>query len=669
MAFFNLHHLLQTASHQHWILPLVFLLSLLESLAVIGTFIPGATALFIAGALVGAGALNFWQTLIYSISGAIIGDGLSYWLGHHYQETIICYWPFKRYPGLLQKSEAFFAKHGGKSVVIGRFFGPVRAMVPVVAGMVRMSPYKFYTLNILSALVWAPAHILPGALLGASIVLAEAITMRLVVVILIIALLILISMWSTQFLLKVGIIRLKTLRKRLLNWSHLHDNIWSQALQNLLEPAHPSFGTLLFSVILLILGILGFFMALQAIIMQTALLNANSATYHFLQNIHLPWMNKLMLTVSNLGSAKIILPILVGMIGWLLWKKNFSATLYWLAALGFSFIVVPALKLALGYTHLLAPNPYSYYSFPSLQTTTEATVYGFTAYLFARELKTTWRMPILLTAACLILLIGFSTLYLGKNWLSDVLGGLCLGLAWVAFLAIVHTWHDPHPVEVRPLALLLLGVITASQVLLQLSGPKLTSTPSTHPEETQFFSMVQWENGKWNNLPKKRSDFGGEQEESFVIQWASPENKIKNRLAQLGWKPAPKSNIKNLAIWLIPNEPIQHLPVLPSFNDGIAANLTFVKQKNHTQSRMVLRLWKTHTYIGIGINATPVWLGSLECEKIHHLLSYLAFAKASSSCPLNLSTFYDNFKNSANPSETILQINPSLVLIAESPNN
>ncbi|HVC49607.1 MAG TPA: VTT domain-containing protein [Burkholderiales bacterium] len=669
MAFFNLHHLLQTASHQHWILPLVFLLSLLESLAVIGTFIPGATALFIAGTLVGAGALNFWQTIIYSVCGAIIGDGLSYWLGHHYQETIICYWPFRRYPGLLQKSEAFFAKHGGKSVVIGRFFGPVRAMVPVVAGMVRMPPIKFYTLNILSALIWAPAHILPGALLGASLVLAEAITMRLVIVIVIIVAIILVSLWSTEFLLRVVIVRFKKLRKRALMWSRTRDNIWSQALQNLLEPTHPSFNILLSSLILLIIGIIGFFEALQAIVMQTALVNADTAVYHFLQNLRSPWMDHFMFAVSTLAGSITILPLLIVMLGWLSWKRNLSVILYWVAALGFALVLVPTLKLVSSYPRPLAPLGFDIYSFPSTQATLAATVYGFMAYLIARELKPIWRMPVVLIAACFILIINFSTLYLGEHWLSDVLGGLCLGLAWVAFLAIIHTWHDPHPVRAKPLAYLLLVTLTTSQILFHLSKLDIPLSNSSQADETRFISISGWQSGKWNLLPTRRSDFGGAQEEPFVIQWAGTKTSIANRLTKLGWKRAPVTTYKTLTNWLMPNNSIEQLPVLPSLNDGIAAKLTFIRQVTPGQSRLVLRFWKTSIYVGIGVNATPIWLGSLRCEKIHHLLSYVTFARASTTCTPDSSYLYENLANFPQQAEVLQRVSTGLTLVMDMPRN
>jgi membrane protein DedA with SNARE-associated domain len=59
-----------------------------------------------------------------------------------------------------------FARHGGKSVFIGRFFGPVRAVIPLTAGILRMPPGRFWVANVGSAILWAPAILFPAALLG-----------------------------------------------------------------------------------------------------------------------------------------------------------------------------------------------------------------------------------------------------------------------------------------------------------------------------------------------------------------------------------------------------------------------------------------------------------------------------------------------------------------------
>src|SRR5699024_1299788 len=95
--------------------------------------------------------------------GAFIGDWLSYIFGYHYKDRIHQLWPFKQKPMLLNQGFYFFRKYGVTSVFIGRFFGPLRAVVPLIAGICRMDKRHFFIANILSAFIWAAGILLPGA--------------------------------------------------------------------------------------------------------------------------------------------------------------------------------------------------------------------------------------------------------------------------------------------------------------------------------------------------------------------------------------------------------------------------------------------------------------------------------------------------------------------------
>lgn len=153
----------QNPGYAGWV---VFTMALAESLAIVGVLIPGVVILFGAGALIGAGVLEFWPMCLWAITGAVIGDGLSYWLGHHFDYLTERWRWFRLHPDHLRRGVEFFQKYGDLSVALGRFFGPIRAVVPLVAGLLHMPPKRFYTANVLSALVWAPAYLLPGMVMG-----------------------------------------------------------------------------------------------------------------------------------------------------------------------------------------------------------------------------------------------------------------------------------------------------------------------------------------------------------------------------------------------------------------------------------------------------------------------------------------------------------------------
>jgi membrane protein DedA with SNARE-associated domain len=186
-------------AHPHYALASVFLLALSEAVPVIGTVIPGSTLIIGISALATGAYVNPWLLLVAAIVGAIFGDGFSFWLGQRYQREILLCWPLNRYPQFINRSETYINKYGAASVFLARFTAVVRAFVPLVAGMLRMSPRQFYAANILSALVWAPAHVFPGVLLVMAIKVAGVSACQLTI--LLIAGLIAVSaaVWATRF--------------------------------------------------------------------------------------------------------------------------------------------------------------------------------------------------------------------------------------------------------------------------------------------------------------------------------------------------------------------------------------------------------------------------------------------------------------------------------------
>ncbi|MCW5773847.1 MAG: DedA family protein [Rhodospirillaceae bacterium] len=119
-----------------------------------------------AGALVGSGALDAWIIVPWGIAGASFGDSVSYWIGAYFRERVPGMWPFRKHPEQLTRGRAFFQRWGVLSVFIGRFFGPLRAVVPIVAGMMGMREWKFQITNVISAVVWLPMLLVPGIVAG-----------------------------------------------------------------------------------------------------------------------------------------------------------------------------------------------------------------------------------------------------------------------------------------------------------------------------------------------------------------------------------------------------------------------------------------------------------------------------------------------------------------------
>ena len=142
-------------NHQVWAAPIVFALCFVESLAFISLLVPAWAALVGIGTLVGASGLNFWPIWIAGATGAALGDWLSYWIGLKLERRVYHIWPLSKHPELIPKGENFVKKWGALAIVIGRFSGPLRASVPIVAGIFAMPFWRFQIANWSSAFLWA----------------------------------------------------------------------------------------------------------------------------------------------------------------------------------------------------------------------------------------------------------------------------------------------------------------------------------------------------------------------------------------------------------------------------------------------------------------------------------------------------------------------------------
>lgn len=150
--------------HKDWITPIVFVLAFGESLAFLSLLLPATAILFAVGGLIGASGVSVVPVWTAAAAGAFFGDWLSYWFGFHYHDQVGQMWPLSRHPHLLERGHRFFEKWGVVGVFIGRFFGPLRAAVPLVAGMCGMPQGKFQAANAASAVVWAAGILAPGVL-------------------------------------------------------------------------------------------------------------------------------------------------------------------------------------------------------------------------------------------------------------------------------------------------------------------------------------------------------------------------------------------------------------------------------------------------------------------------------------------------------------------------
>jgi membrane protein DedA with SNARE-associated domain len=159
---------LNTVSGDYWLtFWFIFAISIGEAVFILGLFVPSTPILLLAGGIIAEGRLPFWEVYIAAVLGAVLGDAISYLIGHLLKDRIKVVWPFRDHRELIIRGENFFAQYGGQAVFIGRFIPGVKAVIPGVAGIMGMTYSHFTIINVSSALVWAAAHLLPGMLLTA----------------------------------------------------------------------------------------------------------------------------------------------------------------------------------------------------------------------------------------------------------------------------------------------------------------------------------------------------------------------------------------------------------------------------------------------------------------------------------------------------------------------
>jgi undecaprenyl-diphosphatase len=592
--------------HPHTSGLLIFVVTLLESLIVIGLLIPGALVLFGVGALIATGALELLPVLAWAAAGALAGDSISFLLGRHYHQRLRVMWPLKRYPRLVNRGIDFFYRHGGKSIFMARFVGPVRPILPAIAGMMDMRRSRFLLVDSIASALWAPAYILPGMVFGASLGLAAEVAGRLVVL-----LLVLLGITWLGVMLIRGIGRLvqphaTTGLERILHWSRSHPHIGPLA-GSLLDPDHPEARGLT------ILSGLSFITLWLMLLISRQVLHGDfmgdldNYLFHFLQNLRTPWADQLMVLVTQFGEQLLLAVVLAGGSLWLTFKGNAKAALHWIGVYACAGTLTFVLKHS---AQVARPVEfYGGYAFPSAHASMSLVVYGFLALLVAREIPFRHRWLPYSVAGLLVMAIAFSRLYLGVHWFSDVLGGVTLGLFWTALIGIAY---DRHPAPRLPVKSIL-GVVT--MIMLVVGAVHIQHNFSqdlaryAQEVEVRTVSQAAWVDDYWQQLPDYRIDLEGHNEQPMNIQWAGSLPQLRTLLEHKDWHTPPVPGPSSALNWLAPEPDISSLPILPQVHDGQHHELLLVSPPDPLGRLTALRLWPAH--VEISDTSTPVWVGTV----------------------------------------------------------
>jgi len=148
---------------------IVGIISFLESLALVGLLLPGIVLMATLGTFIGNGKLPFYPSWIAGTIGCLLGDWSSYYIGLYFKNWLHNLKFLKKHLNLLDKTKSLLNKHSIATILIGRFIGPTRPLIPMVAGMLKLSLKKFIFPSILGCILWPPIYFFPGIVTGIAI--------------------------------------------------------------------------------------------------------------------------------------------------------------------------------------------------------------------------------------------------------------------------------------------------------------------------------------------------------------------------------------------------------------------------------------------------------------------------------------------------------------------
>ena len=425
-------------------------LGLLIFLESAGLPLPGETMLLLAAAAAAQGVLPIGAVIAVAAVAAIAGDSLGYWIGHRYGLALLTrYGRWLRItPAHLNHAQAFFQRHGPKTVFLGRFVAVLRVLAAVLAGVSRMPYGLFLTYNAVGGIAWAAVIGFLGFQFGRQLPVVEYALRQ--------------AGWVMAGLIVVGLLgflgwrwlarhqgavrtrfdhamewlaqrrvthMLEAVRGRLTGWSYLG--------------IHTSIG-----LAISVLSLLIFTQIADNVLGQETLVQLDTRLALYLHGVATPLTTQVMFFFTALGGPVLLAIALVGATALAAWRR-WDELLLGIGVIGGGAALDLLLNALVQRPRPVFVNPISVessWSFPSGHAMMAVVTYGLLAYLLLVWLRQwRWQVALALASTFLIVVIGFSQLYLGVHYLSDVLAGYAAGLCWLATCLSAHAYRTDAP--------------------------------------------------------------------------------------------------------------------------------------------------------------------------------------------------------------------------------
>ena len=405
-------------TNPQWLGLAVFIVACVECLAIAGIIVPGTVLLFAIAVLAGSGALSLGQTLLLGFLGGLLGDMLSYALGRRFHQNIRRLPLLRTHPEWMTGAENYFQRYGIISLIVGRFIGPLRPMLPMVAGMCDMPLPRFILVSLLAGAGWSVAYLLPGWATGAAIRLPLPE-----------------NFWPQAAIVAVSIAALLGLS--------IHANVRRQPKATLL------IGTL--SLALLVAVFFGY----------SHMAAFDQGISALVQEHRSSTMDMLAVLVTQIGNFRTQLLAAALVCALLFFNKQWRALIFFGGVTLFTAIANTATK------HFFARmrpdvllDPLTSYSMPSGHSSGSFAFFIALAILAGRDQPQRMRITWVLLGCLLAICVALSRVYLGAHWPTDIMAGALLAIMVNAFaLALSQRYMPLQPIPQKIWWLILPAVI------------------------------------------------------------------------------------------------------------------------------------------------------------------------------------------------------------------
>jgi undecaprenyl-diphosphatase len=391
-----------TANPQ-WLGLAIFLIAFLECLAIAGILVPGTLLLFAFAVLAGNGALTLSGTLALAYCGGLLGDLLSYATGRYFHQDIRRLPGLRHHPEWLAGAESYFQRYGIASLLVGRYIGPLRPMLPMIAGMFNMPFGRFVLVSLLASAGWVLAYLLPGWATGAALRLPLPA-----------------GFWSEAAVLAAGL-------AALLLFS-VHDS--------LRERRRASWVAASLSLLLLFGLSIGW----------PRLDQLDRGLLALIQEQRSASLDTLMVLITRLGDLHSQLAVGLLLCLLLLLARQWRASCFAGGALLATALANGALKTLLArHRPEVLLEPLHSFSLPSGHSSAAFAFFLVLGVLAGRGQPARLRLAWLLLASLPAMAIALSRVYLGVHWPSDIIAGALLAGGLCALSLSLTQWRMPLP--------------------------------------------------------------------------------------------------------------------------------------------------------------------------------------------------------------------------------